>query len=135
MSRPRLSRPWLLLGLYALLLAAASLYPSGMGLDPRLDALDRSLTPGLQNLLHVPAYAVLAGLLTAAAPRLATWPMLLPAAAIAAGYGAALELAQAAIPNRTGSVADMLLNAAGATAGAAAVAIAAARGPRREVCP
>lgn len=115
---------------YAVLLAAASLLPSG-GAGP-LAGWDAAISPGLQNLLHVPAYAVLV-FLTA---RAWAWPpQARPAAVLAtaagcAAFGALLEWAQSTIPGRTGSLSDILLNTAGA--GAALVLMLGKRAGRKE---
>jgi hypothetical protein len=101
---------------YALALTAASLLPSGRSAG-LLEGWDKDISPGVQNLLHVPAYAVLVWLVAeAASPR-----HLAPVALVCAAFGGLLEWAQAAVPGRTGSVADMLLNAVGALAGLAVV--------------
>ena len=78
------------------------------------------MSPGLQNLLHVPAYGLLVGL-TAWAAGLSRLRHLALAAAGCVAFGGLLECAQAAIPGRLGSLADVLLNVAGSAAGAGAV--------------
>jgi len=76
---------------------------------------DRAITPTLQNLLHVPAYAVLAALalLGASAGHEPGTKRKLWIALACCAYGALLECAQAAVPGRVGSLSDALLNAAG----------------------
>jgi hypothetical protein len=73
--------------------------------------------PAVQNLLHVPVYAVLTwlwwrALRAKAGPRAAV----LCAGAIAVGYGILDEIHQMYVPGRFASVTDALLNAAGAAA-------------------
>lgn len=105
-----------LTALYAALLAIGSLLPSGSG---RLGDWDRAIAPSLQNLLHVPAYAVLV-ILAALAWR---WPHRARLAAVSVtalacvAFGALLEWGQSAVPGRTGSVSDALMNTVGVVAG------------------
>jgi len=108
-------------------LAVVSLLPGG----PAAPAgWDRSVSPGVQNLLHVPAYAVLTVLwLWALEPVRRVGAALLVTVACGA-YGAALEGAQAFIAGRTGSLADALLNAAGAAAGLVLFLLRVRSGPR-----
>lgn len=104
---------------YVLVLAALSLLPSGTG---PLEGWDASLTPSIQNALHLPAYTVLVCLVLAAVAERSRVRigMILAAAAACVAYGALLECLQAAgIPGRTGSVSDVLWNTAGAAAGLA----------------
>lgn len=98
---------------YAALLAAVSLLPSGTG---PLSGWDTAISPTLQNLLHVPAYAVLVALIAWALGRPTLLRLGLAALACCA-FGALLECAQATIPGRFGSLEDTLLNAAGVAAG------------------
>lgn len=105
---------------YALLLAAVSLLPSGRGV---LGGWDTAISPNVQNMLHIPAYAILCVLAIATAVGLRRVP---PAAAATVGvgcvvFGAALEAAQALITGRCASLADMLFNGIGVGAGLAAV--------------
>jgi len=104
---------------YASALAIASLLPSGTG---SLRGWDSAISPGIQNLLHVPAYAVLfvlASLAAASAGRRGLRTLIWVGLACCA-FGAALEAAQAAIPGRMGSPLDALLNVAGVAGGALA---------------
>ena len=107
---------WVVTGAYASLLTVVSLLPSGAG---TLGGWDTAISPGLQNLLHVPAYAVLAILATLALlPSFKTG--LASMAWVSLGccvFGLVLEIAQAVIPGRTGSLTDVLLNAAGVVIG------------------
>lgn len=106
--------------LYAGLLAAASLLPSGSG---SAGGWDRKISPSLQNALHVPAHAGLAVLAVfATVPPLRarmTTHILTGLACIAVGL--LLELAQAKIPGRTGSASDVLWNSVGVIVGMSAV--------------
>jgi VanZ family protein len=124
----------ILLCAYAALVAAVSLLPSGTG---PLKGWDTAITPTLQNAGHVPAYAILAflGVLALLPAR----PLrVLPVAVIAllcCGYGVGLEFAQAAIPGRTGSVSDSLLNCAGVVIGLAAAVAARRLRPHKPTTP
>lgn len=101
---------WIVVGGYAAVLIVGSVLPAGD--SATLSRWSRLVSPGLQNLLHVPAYA---GLVV-----LAAWPIkqtphrrLALIALGAAALGAGLEAAQAAIPGRFGSPTDALLNMLG----------------------
>jgi len=98
-------------------LAVVSLLPSGTG---ALHGWDESLSPSMQNLLHLPAYAVLTCVVLAVLGKSAgSGGAVIAATAVAClAYGALLECLQAAgIPGRTGSVSDVLWNAAGVVTG------------------
>lgn len=97
---------------YVGLIALLSLLPSGTGW---LRGWDASVTPNLQNLLHLPAYAVLLLLAWGCLPRpkAAGAASLLAVAATCVAYGVALEFAQTIVPGRTGSLSDVMLNAGG----------------------
>lgn len=100
---------------FALLLTVVSLMPSGAE-DSGSSGWDTAISPALQNTLHVPAYLVL----TVLAIGCLSMPgrgRILGVAAVCAGFGVILELGQAYVPGRTGSVADMLLNTLGAILG------------------
>jgi len=97
---------WAATGGYATALAVVSVLPSGTG---PLAGWDTAISPGLQNLLHVPAYGLLVWLVAKAMGLGRAWQLALAAVACAA-FGGLLECAQAAIPGRFGSVTDMLLN-------------------------
>ncbi len=99
-------------------LAAASLMP--VGADAAIGS-----TPTRQlinNLLHVPAYGVLAGLwavvLTGPGRRAPGAAAILGGAALAVVYGGALEVLQIWVPGRFCGLADVGLNSAGAGAAA-----------------
>ena len=111
---------WSATVLYVLLLTVVSLLPSGAAAP---GGWDSSVSPTVQNLLHVPAFAVLFWLLTAVWRAMSKgWPTAITVSAlISLLYGAALEFAQTAIPGRTGSLDDVLLNTVG-VAGAASLA-------------
>ncbi len=95
-----------------------TLLPSGV--DAPLSGWDASVSPSVQNVLHLPAYALLVVLLAAAFGRSARrpWPAL---AAITAGciaFGIGSEWLQAAfIPGRYGSLTDALSNTVGCVVG------------------
>ncbi len=111
---------WTVTCAYAALLAGVCLLPSGDGV---LGGWDAAITPTWQNALHVPAFAVLAALAILAASgsfRIGLAGVLWITLGCCA-YGVLLELAQAAIPGRTGSLTDVLLNAAGVAIGSLAV--------------
>lgn len=84
----------------------------------------------VNNLLHVPAYAVLtlawAWALCAVA-GVATARAALAGSCAAFFYGVIMELGQLSVPGRTASVGDAMLNAAGAVAAAGALALLARR--------
>ena len=109
--------------IYVVILAVVSLLPSGKAsLDGSLlDGWDAALSPSLQNLLHLPAYAVFVCLVLIALAKStkppSAWPIGLSVAACFA-YGVLLECLQAAgIPGRTGSLSDVLVNTAGIAVG------------------
>lgn len=107
---------WTVTGVYAALLAVVCLLPSGDGV---LGGWDAALTPTWQNTLHVPAFAALAvlGILAALGSFRVGLAGVLWIALGCCAYGTLLELAQASIPGRTGSLTDVLLNAAGVVVG------------------
>ena len=113
---------WIATGAYVLLLTTVSVLPSG---DDAPGGWDRHLAPRTQNILHVPAYTVLAVLATSCVWLVAR-PALAGAAWTAVGcsvFGGLLEWAQTAVPGRMGSVADALLNLAGAAVGLLILAV------------
>ena len=117
---------WVITAAYAALLAAVSLLPSGTG---PLSGWDTAISPTLQNLLHVPAYAVLVWLVSRAMRLRRLWHVALAAIACAA-FGSVLECAQATVPGRFGSLEDTLLNVIGAAA-AVPIVLAGRRRNRR----
>ncbi|ROR29657.1 VanZ family protein [Inmirania thermothiophila] len=107
------ARLWPPLALMAAILALSSV--PGTPDTPVVGAV----APGLQNLLHPPLYAALAWLWwRALTPRpAAAWI----AAALAAAWGGLDELHQAAVPGRSASLLDAVLDAVGALAAALAL--------------
>ena len=101
--------------LYVCLLAAFSLMP--VSSDSALGAT--STRRAVNNLLHLPAYAILAVLIYAVARA---WNLLaLPGAVLtgavgAFGFGALMEIAQIYIPGRGATMLDFGLNGTGAFA-------------------
>jgi VanZ family protein len=90
----------------------------GSAIEPG-DGVPRTLFGiGFTVYLHVIAYAGFAGAI-GYATLAADLRTLLVAAAIAALYGAGVELVQGTLPYRSMSAFDALINAVGATAGAA----------------
>ncbi len=110
---------WLAAGAYALTLALVSLLPSG---DSAPAQWDKAISPTTQNVMHVPAYAVLAILMCGLVGR-GIITRVLPAFLACGAYGGILECAQAAIPGRMGSFSDALLNVVGAAAGCLAMLV------------
>ena len=113
---------WAATAAYVAALTAVSLLPSGQAAGA-LGGRDKDISPTTQNAGHVPAYALLVVLVSGS-----FWPAWRPpvaglvlAAVGCAAYGLALEWAQSAIPGRSGSVSDAMLNGIGAAAGVAAV--------------
>lgn len=113
---------WLATAVYTAGLLAGSLLPSGEG---PLGGWDAALTPDVQDALHLPVYAGLVILLSAA---LAMHIRLTAArtawiALACVGLGVLMELSQAFIPGRTCSLKDGLVNAAGVVLGVLALLI------------
>jgi VanZ family protein len=101
---------------YVVLLAVASLLPSGTG---PLQGWDDRLSPDLQDLLHFPAYTglvVMAVLAWSTRFRSGSAAVVVIAAACAT-FGAAMEGGQYFIPGRTCSLSDGLVNTLGAGLG------------------
>ncbi len=98
---------------YTLMLAAASLLPVSSS-SPLAATATRRL---INNLLHLPAYAVLAWLWTAqfraVTGRSGRNRVMLAACFAAVGFGTCMELAQSLIPGRKASLGDFVLNASG----------------------
>jgi VanZ family protein len=111
---------WPAAAVYWAALATGSLLPGGSHAPLHWDA---SLSPELQDVLHLPAYAGLVVLVTAAwATRSRAGPLVITMIAlVCVAFGAAMELAQSAIPGRTCSLKDGMVNAAGALLGILAV--------------
>ena len=100
---------------------AAILLVSSIPGDRRIEVGGRVVVvpPTLQNLLHVPVYAVLCALWWRALRGWGLRAALPWAAAIAVTYGILDEVHQAFVPGRYASVADALLNAGGVSLAAA----------------
>jgi len=110
----RIVRP--IAGVYTLSLIGISLLPSGTDMVGDWDA---AISPGLQNMLHVPAYIALVILaFLALCPsfniRLMGIVLLSLSCCI---FGMMLEFAQIVIPGRTGSLTDAMLNVIGVIIG------------------
>ena len=106
--------------LYASAIVVVTLLPSG-GDTLLTGGWDAHIAPGVQNAMHLPAYALLVVLLMAAFGRSARRPWLalglITAGCVAFGMGS--EWLQAAvIPGRYGSISDALSNTLGALLGA-----------------
>jgi VanZ family protein len=87
--------------------------------DPAVYTLFRWIPPNIQNTLHVPAYAILAGAWCWALPAWLRGPALLAAAAcfLASAYGVFDEWHQSFVPGRYASFTDVALDVAGALIG------------------
>ncbi len=103
------------------MLYATSSVPGDPPADPTLVQQAFSwFSPTVYNLLHIPAYALLAWtLFHCFQPPLGMRAGVLLAIAAAAVYGAGMELHQAGIPGRYPSLTDVALNGIGAALGAA----------------
>ena len=103
-------------GVYTALFATVSLLPSGYG---PFGGWDASISPDLQDALHVPAYAALTVSWTLSwSTRFRTSIGATVAIAFAcAGFGICVELAQYFIPGHACVLSDVLMNTAGAALG------------------
>ena len=112
--------------IFAVLLAVVSLIPAEAD---ALGGATHRVPPLLQNILHVPAYAVLCVLAVGSlsATGRSRRPGVLITALGCVAFGGALEVAQCFVPGRFGSVADALLNAAGVALGVAGMGLWLAR--------
>ncbi|MCX5676533.1 MAG: VanZ family protein [Planctomycetota bacterium] len=101
---------------YTAALVAVSLLPSGTG---PLKGWDASLSPDLQDALHLPAYSGLVVLWTLAwSTRFRTGAAaVLVITVVCTAFGAAMEAAQYFIPGRTCSLKDGLVNLVGVLTG------------------
>ncbi len=106
------------------LLWALSSIPFGPAAEPEgLGGTFAWVPPTLQNLLHLPAYGILAWLwFTALRPRLSLALTLTVGVVVSAGYGILDEWHQAAVPGRYPSATDAAVN--GVAAAIAAVVFA-----------
>lgn len=103
----------------ALLYGISSLPGRPLPDDPALYGLFYWISPSLQNILHVPAFAALAGAWRWA---LGAWlrasrARAIGAFAIASAYGVFDEWHQSLVPGRYGSLTDVALDVAGAALG------------------
>jgi VanZ family protein len=107
-------------GIYTALLLTTSLLPSGSG---PLGGWDASVTPDVQDALHLPAYAGLVVLwaLAWSTRRALSAGTVAAIAIVCMAFGATMELAQSQIPGRTCSLKDGLVNAAGVLLGLAVI--------------
>jgi len=101
---------------YSAVLAAASLTP----VSPDSTIAATGARRAFNNLLHIPAYGLLALMwsvqLRACSARPRAGDLVLKGAAAAVAFGGALELAQLAVHGRSASLMDFVLNALGAGA-------------------
>ena len=111
---------WIATCAYILALVAVTVLPSG---TDTFGGWDLAFTPALQNVLHVPAYALLTILLFLALSRsrkLGRWAILWIGLTCCA-FSWLLEFLQMAIPGRTASLTDALLNLCGIIVGCLAL--------------
>ncbi len=113
-------------------LYAGSSIPGEPPADPTLIHQAFSwFSPTVYNILHMPAYALLAWtLFRCFQPPLGTRTGIMLAIVAAGVYGAGMELHQADIPGRYPSLTDVVLNGIGAIAGATLAARRTAAGSR-----
>lgn len=110
----RIVRP--IAGVYTLLLIGVSLLPSGTNL---VGGWDTAISPGLQNMLHIPAYialVILAFLALCPSFNVHLRGIVLLSLSCCI-FGMMLEFAQIVIPGRTGSLTDAMLNVIGVIIG------------------
>ena len=104
--------------LYSMAMLATSLVP----MDPSQADLSfmSTMSPSLQNILHIPMLAGFFLLLSSLRPRGAfVWPAVI----LALLSGAALELIQIPVPGRYASFADIVLNGMGVVLGMGCLAV------------
>nr|WP_067297766.1 VanZ family protein [Marinobacterium profundum] len=102
---------------YMVLLHRVSSIPGKVESPGAVEFVYLTLTPTMQNLLHIPAFAVLAVLFSHALPKTAGWAV--ATLLITAGYGAYDEWFQLGVPGRYGSLTDWVLDLLGALFGVA----------------
>ena len=105
---------WLMTFAYGVVLAGGNLLPSGKRL-PLLGVWDASMSATTQNMLHMPAYALLmvcVSLSMSASLRKRSLAIVL-AIVITFGVGILMEYAQGSVPGRTVSNIDIMLNGIG----------------------
>lgn len=102
------------LGPYLALMLVTSVIP--MAADSPTPDFLLKLDPGIQNLLHIPMFALLIWVLFAAYDLSFSGQLLVPSLVVTAaaiGYGILLEAVQMFVPGRYASLDDMLFNALG----------------------
>jgi VanZ family protein len=101
------------------LLAVASIPGQARPADPTIYKVVARFDPTLQNLLHIPQYALLSWLWCWALPagRLSVRAVTSVALAISVGYGIFEELYQSTVPGRYASVGDAVMDSLGALVG------------------
>ncbi len=102
---------------YMALLHRVSSIPGKVELQGAVDLAYFALTPAIQNLLHIPAFAVLAVLWSHALPKTARGAGVV--LLMTGGYGAYDEWFQLGVPGRYGSLTDWALDLFGALVGIA----------------
>ncbi len=102
---------------YMALLHRVSSIPGQVESPGAVDLVYLALTPTIQNLLHIPAFAVLAVFWSHALPKTAGGAVAV--LLITGGYGAYDEWFQLGIPGRYGSLSDWVLDLLGALIGIA----------------
>jgi len=110
-------RKIVLLGLYMLVILFLSLLP--MNRDIKAFQILIDLDSVIQNLMHVPVYALLAvlGMQIFSIYTGTFWKTVSIVATFSVGFGILLEFLQLIIPGRYPSAADMVLNSVGALIG------------------
>jgi VanZ family protein len=103
--------------IYMALLHRLSSIPGKVEMEGVLDVVYFSLTPTIQNLLHIPAFAVLALLWSHVLPT--TLGGAVSVLLLTGGYGAYDEWFQLGVPGRYGSLTDWVLDLFGALVGIA----------------
>jgi VanZ family protein len=94
-------------------ITVVSVLPSG----GRAGGWDHSISSRLQNVMHVPAYAILTALACMAVHRRVTVAKVILVSVICAVYGFGLEAVQEVIPGRSASRIDATANVLGAAVG------------------
>ena len=115
-SKPHVALPLLIMGVFYWL---SSLPGTPLPDDPALYGLFYWVPPSVQNALHIPAYAALAGAWCWAFGAWLRVPVAraIAACAITSAYGVFDEWHQSFVPGRYASLTDVILNVAGAVLG------------------
>jgi VanZ family protein len=115
-SKPHVALPILIM---AMLYWLSSLPGTPLSDDPAVYAVFYWVSPSVQNALHVPAYAALAGAWRWALGAWLRVPVVraIGACVIASAYGVFDEWHQSFVPGRYASLADVILDVAGAVVG------------------